>query len=39
MTTVIHPTAIVDPSAQLGHGVEIGLWALMGPGSPWATAA
>jgi UDP-N-acetylglucosamine acyltransferase len=31
VTTVIHPTAIVDPSAQFGHGVEIGPWALIGP--------
>ena len=31
MTTVVHPTAIVDPSAQLGHGVEVGPWALVGP--------
>lgn len=27
----IHPTAIVDPSAQLGEGVEIGPWAIVGP--------
>jgi UDP-N-acetylglucosamine acyltransferase len=28
----IHPTAIVDPSARLGAGVEIGPWALIGSG-------
>lgn len=27
----IHPTAIVDPSAQLGDDVEIGPWAIVGP--------
>jgi len=28
----IHPTAIVDPSAELGAEVEIGAWAIVGPG-------
>jgi UDP-N-acetylglucosamine acyltransferase len=27
----IHPTAIVDPSAQLGDDIEIGPWAIVGP--------
>ncbi len=27
----IHPQAIVDPSAKLGEGVEIGPWTLIGP--------
>lgn len=27
----IHPQAIVDPSAKLGNGVEIGPWTLIGP--------
>ena len=31
VTTRIHPTAIVDPSARLGAGVEIGPWAIVGP--------
>lgn len=30
--TNIHPTAIVDPSAQLGEGVAIGPGAIIGPG-------
>ncbi|OBQ31649.1 MAG: hypothetical protein AN485_23505, partial [Anabaena sp. MDT14b] len=29
--THVHPTAIVDPSAQVGEGVEIGPWAIVGP--------
>lgn len=29
--TVIHPTAIVDPDAELGQGVVVGPWALVGP--------
>lgn len=29
--TVVHPTAIVDPEAELGEGVTIGPWALVGP--------
>lgn len=28
----IHPTAIIDPGAELGTGVEIGPWCLIGPG-------
>jgi len=31
MTARIHPTAIVDSSAVLGAGVEIGPWAIVGP--------
>lgn len=27
----IHPTAIVDPGAELGDNVEIGPWAMVGP--------
>jgi len=27
----IHPTAIVDPKAQLGEGVEIGAYSIVGP--------
>jgi UDP-N-acetylglucosamine acyltransferase len=27
----VHPTAIVDPTAQLGAGVEVGPYALIGP--------
>jgi len=30
--TVIHPSALVDPDAELGEGVEIGPWAIVGPG-------
>lgn len=31
MTTSIHPTSIVDSSAQLGEGVEIGPFCTLGP--------
>ncbi|UGQ48857.1 acyl-ACP--UDP-N-acetylglucosamine O-acyltransferase [Massilia endophytica] len=31
MATKIHPTAIVDPKAQLGDGVEIGAYSIVGP--------
>jgi UDP-N-acetylglucosamine acyltransferase len=31
-TTRIHPTAIIDPGAELGVDVEVGPWALVGPG-------
>lgn len=31
MSTHIHPTAIVDPKAELGTNVEIGPWAYVGP--------
>jgi UDP-N-acetylglucosamine acyltransferase len=31
VSTAIHPTAIVDPLAELGEGVEIGPWAMIGP--------
>jgi UDP-N-acetylglucosamine acyltransferase len=31
VTTVVHPTAIVDASARLGQDVEIGPWAMVGP--------
>lgn len=30
--TQVHPTAIVDPGAELGSGVVVGPWALVGPG-------
>jgi UDP-N-acetylglucosamine acyltransferase len=30
MTTAIHPTAVVDPAARLGAGVEIGPYAVIG---------
>jgi UDP-N-acetylglucosamine acyltransferase len=30
--TSVHPTAIVDPAAELGQGVTVGPWALIGPG-------
>lgn len=29
--SIIHPTAIVDPQAELAEGVEIGPWAYIGP--------
>jgi UDP-N-acetylglucosamine acyltransferase len=32
MPTVIHPTALVDPAAQLGVDVEIGPFCYVGPG-------
>lgn len=32
MSSLIHPSAIVDPSAVLGAGVEIGPFAYVGPG-------
>ena len=28
----IHPTALIDPGARLGEGVEIGPWSTVGPG-------
>ncbi|MDQ8157784.1 MAG: acyl-ACP--UDP-N-acetylglucosamine O-acyltransferase [Gemmatimonadota bacterium] len=31
MTARIHPTALVDASAQLGNDVEVGPWAIIGP--------
>lgn len=31
MTTTVHPTAIVDPTAELGHGVEVGPYTIIGP--------
>jgi UDP-N-acetylglucosamine acyltransferase len=31
MSTVIHPTAVVDPSAQLGVEVEVGPYSIIGP--------
>ena len=27
----IHPTAIIDPSSQIGEGVEIGAYTVIGP--------
>lgn len=32
MSSHIHKTALVDPSAEIGHGVEIGPFAIVGPG-------
>ena len=32
MTPAVHPTAIIDPGAELGVGVEVGPWAMIGPG-------
>jgi len=32
MATSMHPTAIVDPGAELGEGVEIGPYTVVGPG-------
>jgi UDP-N-acetylglucosamine acyltransferase len=29
--TVIHPTALIDPSAELGHGVSVGPFSIIGP--------
>lgn len=31
MTTTIHPTALIDPRAVLGSGVEVGPFAILGP--------
>ncbi len=31
MTQIIHPTAIVDPKAQIGNDVEIGPYSIIGP--------
>lgn len=31
MTTRVHPTALVDPGAQLGQDVEVGPFAIVGP--------
>ncbi len=31
MTARIHPTALIDASAQLGDQVEVGPWAIIGP--------
>ncbi len=31
MSTDVHPTALVDRSAELGSGVTVGPWALVGP--------
>ena len=31
MATLIHPTAVVDPRAQLADGVEVGPYAVVGP--------
>jgi UDP-N-acetylglucosamine acyltransferase len=29
--TIVHPSALVDPEAELGQGVIIGPWAIVGP--------
>lgn len=31
MTAEIHPSAIIDPSAELGHGVSVGPFTIIGP--------
>jgi len=31
MTQIIHPTAIIDPKAQIGNDVEIGPFSIIGP--------
>lgn len=31
MTDLIHPTAVIDPGAQIGHGVSIGPFCVVGP--------
>jgi len=31
MSSVIHPTAIVDPAAQLGSGIKVGPYSIIGP--------
>jgi len=31
VTPAIHPTALVDPSAELAHGVSVGPYAIIGP--------
>ena len=31
MITTVHPTAIIDPDAELGVGVEVGPWVMIGP--------
>jgi UDP-N-acetylglucosamine acyltransferase len=31
VSTTVHPTAIIDSSAELGEGVEIGPWVMVGP--------
>ena len=32
MTGEIHPTAIVDPHAELAEGVSVGAYSIIGPG-------
>jgi UDP-N-acetylglucosamine acyltransferase len=32
VTRSIHPSALIDPTAELGDGIEIGAWVLVGPG-------
>jgi UDP-N-acetylglucosamine acyltransferase len=29
--TIVHPSALIDPEAELGQGVVIGPWAIVGP--------
>ena len=33
MTGEIHPTAIVDPHAELAEGVSVGAYSIIGPGA------
>jgi UDP-N-acetylglucosamine acyltransferase len=30
--TIVHPTALMDPDAELGQGVIVGPWVIVGPG-------
>lgn len=30
--TLVHPSALVDPDAEMGQGVEVGPWSIVGPG-------
>jgi len=32
LETRVHPTAVVDPGAELGRGVQVGPWTILGPG-------
>lgn len=37
MTTLIHPSAVIDPSAEISEGVKIGAYAVIGPNVKIAT--
>ena len=32
LETWVHPSALVDPRAELGQGVQVGPWSMVGPG-------